>query len=60
MNTRTSKNMYWLVKRELWEHRGGFFWAPVITGGIFLLLNIMGINVRPPALERGVRTRVAR
>jgi|SRR5690348_4907959 len=43
MNTRTSKNMYWLVKRELWEHRGGFLWAPVITGGIFLLLNIMGI-----------------
>jgi ABC-2 type transport system permease protein len=43
MNTRTWKNMYWLVKREFWEHRGGFFWAPVITGGVFLLLNIMGI-----------------
>ncbi len=25
----------WLVKREFWEHRGGFLWAPVITGGIF-------------------------
>ena len=37
------KTFYWLVKREFWEHRGGFFWAPVITGGIFLLLNIMGI-----------------
>lgn len=36
-------NFYWLMKREFWEHRGGFFWAPVITGGIFLLLNIMGI-----------------
>ena len=35
--------MYWLVKREFWEHRGGFFWAPIITGGVFLLLNIMGI-----------------
>jgi ABC-2 type transport system permease protein len=43
MKTQTWKNMYWLVKREFWEHRGGFFWAPVITGGIFLLLNIMGI-----------------
>ena len=48
MNTQTLKNqtlnnVYWLVKREYWEHRGGFFWAPVITGGIFLLLNIMGI-----------------
>ena len=37
------KTFYWLVKREFWEHRGGFLWAPIITGGIFLLLNIMGI-----------------
>jgi ABC-2 type transport system permease protein len=37
------KTFYWLVKREFWEHRGGFLWAPVITGGIFLLLNLMGI-----------------
>ncbi len=28
----------WLLKREFWENRGGFFWAPVITGGIFLVL----------------------
>ncbi|MEO6800172.1 MAG: hypothetical protein ABI178_09565 [Rhodanobacter sp.] len=37
------KTFYWLVKREFWEHRGGFLWAPVITGGIFVLLNLMGI-----------------
>jgi len=37
------KTVYWLIKREFWEHRGGFFWAPVITGGVFLLLNVMGI-----------------
>ncbi|HEX5306827.1 MAG TPA: ABC-2 transporter permease, partial [Dyella sp.] len=40
---RSLTNMVWLVKREFWENRGGFFWAPVITGGIFLLLNLMGI-----------------
>lgn len=28
----------WLLKREFWENRGGFFWAPVITGGIFVVL----------------------
>ena len=33
----------WLVKREFWEHRGGFLRAPVITAAIFLLLNLMGI-----------------
>ncbi|KRG43937.1 ABC transporter permease [Stenotrophomonas panacihumi] len=28
----------WLLKREFWEHRGGFLWAPVITGSIVVLL----------------------
>jgi len=37
------KTFYWLVKREFWEHRGGFLWAPVAVGGVFLLLNLMGI-----------------
>ena len=27
-----------LLKREFWEHKGGFFWAPVVVGGISLLL----------------------
>jgi ABC-2 type transport system permease protein len=48
MNTLVEKRpvgskLYWLVRREFWEHRGGFLWAPLITGAIFLLLNIMGI-----------------
>ncbi|MET0504735.1 MAG: hypothetical protein ABWZ85_05360 [Luteibacter sp.] len=37
------KTFYWLVKREFWETKGGFFWAPVITGIVFLALNIMGV-----------------
>ena len=28
----------WLLKREYWENRGGFLWAPLITGGIISLL----------------------
>lgn len=43
MKTLAGNQLYWLVKREFWEHRGGFLWAPLVTGGIFLLLNIMGI-----------------
>lgn len=27
-----------LLRREYWENRGGFFWAPVIAGGVTLLL----------------------
>ncbi len=26
--------MKWLVKREYWEHKGGFFWAPAVVGAI--------------------------
>src|SRR5512142_671169 len=37
------KTFYWLLKREFWEHRGGFLWAPIVTGGIFLVLNVMAI-----------------
>lgn len=29
--------MKWLVKREFWEHRGGFFWAPAIVGALMVL-----------------------
>ncbi|MDN5923518.1 MAG: hypothetical protein L0H70_00805, partial [Xanthomonadales bacterium] len=37
------KTFYWLVKREFWENRGSFLWAPVITGIIVLVLDIMGL-----------------
>jgi ABC-2 type transport system permease protein len=42
-NNPPGSKLLWLVRREFWEHRGGFLWAPLVTGGIFLLLNIMGI-----------------
>lgn len=33
----------WLLKREYWENRGGFFWAPAIGAGITLLLTVMAL-----------------
>lgn len=30
--------MKWLIKREFWEHKGGFFWAPMIVGLLLSLL----------------------
>jgi ABC-2 type transport system permease protein len=36
-------NMIWLVKREFWEHRGGFFWAPFWTGVAVLALTLVGL-----------------
>ncbi|HHW4678404.1 MAG TPA: ABC transporter permease [Xylella sp.] len=46
------KTFVWLLKREYWEHRGGFFWAPVITGAIAVFFAILGavigiVNSRP-------------
>lgn len=29
--------LYWLVKREMWEHRGGFLWAPLVAAVVFLI-----------------------
>lgn len=34
-----------LLKREYWEHRGGFLWAPVVAGGIFLAFLVMALLV---------------
>jgi len=33
----------WLLKREYWEHRGGFMRAPFITASIFLALNMLAL-----------------
>lgn len=59
MNTPALTNTYWLVKREFWEHRGGFLWAPVWTGGIFLLLNIMAIiTAEVLGARRGIQIQI--
>ena len=39
------KNLPQLMKREYWEHRGGFFWAPVWTAATLLFLCIIGMFV---------------
>ena len=33
----------WLLRREYWENRGGFLWAPLVAGAVSLLLSAMGI-----------------
>lgn len=29
--------MKWLIRRELWEHKGMLFWAPLVVAGLMLL-----------------------
>lgn len=35
--------MKMLVKREYWEHRGGFFWAPLIASAVYILMSLVGV-----------------
>ncbi|MDQ3288718.1 MAG: hypothetical protein M3Q42_10760 [Pseudomonadota bacterium] len=41
-----------LLKREFWEHKGGFLWAPLIAGGVSLLMTLMAIIVGLVAARR--------
>jgi ABC-2 type transport system permease protein len=40
----------WLLKREFWEHKGGFFWTPAVVGALmtlFLAISMtIGISVK--------------
>ncbi|MEJ5207056.1 ABC transporter permease [Denitratimonas sp. CY0512] len=47
MNASTSslspaRKFGWLLRREFWENRGGFFWAPVIAGIVICALSLLG------------------
>lgn len=41
-----------LLRREFWEHKGGFFWAPIWAGGISLLLTLMALVFGEFAMRR--------
>jgi ABC-2 type transport system permease protein len=45
-----------LLRREFWEHKGGFFWAPIWAAGISLLLTIMAIITGEVMLGRAPPT----
>ncbi|TDK22537.1 hypothetical protein E2F46_13585 [Luteimonas aestuarii] len=44
----------WLLQREFWEHKGGFFWAPLVAGGISLLLSLMVIVIATVAARKHI------
>jgi ABC-2 type transport system permease protein len=51
------KTMTWLVRREFWEHKGMFFWAPIIVG--LVLTAFIGASVLYGTVaSRGTHTHV--
>ena len=45
-----------LLKREFWEHKGGFLWAPIWAGGISLVLTLMALIVGEVAARKAMRS----
>lgn len=41
-----------LLRREFWEHKGGFLWTPIILGGISLVLTLLFIIIAHVAAHR--------
>jgi len=35
-------DILWLLRREYWEHRGGFLWTPVWITGVILAVSLIG------------------
>ncbi|MCM5523332.1 ABC transporter permease [Xanthomonas hortorum] len=44
----------WLLKREYWEHRGGFVWAQIITGGIAVFFALLGAVIGAISARRNM------
>lgn len=43
-----------LLKREFWEHKGGFLWAPIWVGAISLLLTLMALVAGEVVARRAI------
>jgi len=41
--TTSARRLIMLLRRELWEHRGSFVWAPLIVGGVTVLLMLLAV-----------------
>lgn len=47
------RKLKWLIKREWWEHKGSFFWAPLIAGAISLILTLLMLVITQILISKG-------
>ena len=45
----------WLLKREFWEHKGAFFWAPVAVAGIMTLFIAVSLAIALAGVSDGLK-----
>ena len=51
-NSNPVQTFLWLLKREYWEHRGGFFWAPLIAGGVVIAITVLSLLIAEATAAR--------
>jgi ABC-2 type transport system permease protein len=55
-STLSSNKFAWLLKREFWEYRGAFFWAPAITAMVMLgIMLLVLIGAEFTAHQHGIQ-----
>jgi ABC-2 type transport system permease protein len=40
-------NMKWLIRREIWEHKGAFVWTPMVLSALLVLAMLAGLAFAP-------------
>jgi ABC-2 type transport system permease protein len=45
----------WLLKREFWEHKGAFFWTPIVVGGVMIFFVAVSLVLALSGLKGGMQ-----
>ncbi len=44
----------WLLKREFWEHKGGFLWLPIIVGALMIAFTVISLAIAVSGVKGGM------
>ena len=44
----------WLLKREFWEHKGGFLWLPIIVGALMIAFTVVSLGIAVSGVKGGM------
>ncbi len=44
----------WLLKREFWEHKGGFLWLPIIVGALMIAFTAISLGIAVSGVKSGM------
>ena len=44
----------WLLKREFWEHKGGFLWLPIVVGALMIAFTVVSLGIAVSGVKSGM------